>query len=251
MSQNRRLIMQKIFYAFLFLCLNLPLIQGQSDRLKYIGIEVGSDFYSYEYLQLDFIRENKPTQYSDNVAGSFLKMYTGLKVEIRSTSNRIGLFSGIRYTRINSNLGNGSVFYVQNYIDETTLELLRVKDINQSADYIGIPIEARYFLFKPRKVGLYLKSSIEFNYLIHSNTELKFPTNTMEKYQDGILNKIQDPDTFYSTMFLGFGIKLGKNDKPNINIEACLPALYLSDYSTGLVKPEAGGGIQINLQIPF
>lgn len=236
---------------------------GQETRLKYIGIESGISFIESAMSNMDYVRGYIPSYdagYSSNSLASLTyKSFIGIKTEIFSLSDRIGLSGGIRFSRIYSSVGKNdywtnstNYFYWLYRQDGVTTEFLKVNEVNQRFDYVGIPIEIRYFTARrPRKVRLYFKIGTEFNFLVQSQRNIVFNNIAMNSYESDLLSKIDKPKTFYCAMYSGAGIRLGRELKPSISIEACFPYLFLTSHSSGLVDPTFGGGFQVNVQIPI
>ncbi|MCK4662742.1 MAG: hypothetical protein KAT68_07750 [Bacteroidales bacterium] len=254
-------ISSTLFLVF-FLFLITDTLFGQQERYRFIGVESGIDFQDCELPEFEFIRGDISSYGAGNVANDlmwyFQKWYLGIKIEIRSNNNKFGLFSGLRYTKINTSLGkfsnwssNTDFFYLLYKQEGTTTEYLKIKEINQSSNYLGIPIEIRYLPFKTGLFRLFFKAAAEINYRLNTTSDVVFYNNAMEYYQDDVINKFDEPNNFYSTLYFSVGWKFGKDNKPNINLEASFPSFFLTDNSSGLVKPITGGGFQLNIQIPF
>lgn len=234
----------------------------KKERLKFIGIEAGIDFLDSDIPNYDFIRGDI-TYYgsgsvSNSLQGFFQKWYLGLKTEVRSKNEKFGLSSGIRYTKINSSLGKSSYstnssnyFYLLYNQTGLTTEFIRINEINQVSEYIGIPLELRLLPFNQRLFNLYFKIGAEFNYLLKTDFDVIFHEQSLESYQNDVLNKFDDPDNYYFAMYAAIGWLININNNLQINIEANVPSIFVTDYSTGIINPVAGGGFQINIQKSF
>ncbi|MFC2104477.1 hypothetical protein ACFLS4_03890 [Bacteroidota bacterium] len=230
--------------------------------IKFICIEIGIDFLDSDIPNYDFIRGDisylGSVSATDYLSGYFQKWYFGLKAEVRSKNNKFGLLGGIRYSSTNSSLGKNTYwesssdyFFLLLNQEGTTTEFLKIKEVNNSADYIGIPLEIRYFPYKPRAFRLYFKVAAEFNYLLSDKSEVIFENNTMQNYEAEVLDKFDKPDNFYTAVYGAVGWNLNLKNKVYINFEVDVPSIFLADYSSGLIDPIAGGGFQLFVQIPF
>lgn len=169
------------------------------------------------------------------------------------------MLGGIRFSQINSSIGkkdywtnNTDYFYYLYSQDEINTEYLKVNEINQKSDYIGIPIEIRYFTQKrPRKFQLYVKLGIEINYLLKSKTGIVFNNSAMKPYERDLVAMLNQPERISAAMYGGAGFKFGRDQKPSISVEACMPYMFLTSETSGILKPVFGGGFQLNLQIPI
>jgi hypothetical protein len=147
---------------------------------------------------------------------------------------------------------NTNYFYWLYRQDGINTEYLKVKEINQKSAYIGIPFEVRYFTAKrPRLFQIYFKLGIEINYLLKSKTGIVFNSSAMEPYEKDLIAMLEQPERIIAAIYGGGGFKLGRDQKPSISVEACMPYIFLTSRSTGILQPLFGGGIQLNFQIPI
>ncbi len=254
--------LRSIFLIY-FLCFYVGFSLAQVPRLKYLGVETGFTSIESKMSNMDNIRGDVPA-YSLGYSSSSLtsltaKSFAGIKYEIFSLNDRFGLSGGLRYSRINSSIGKKSYwgssvnyFYWLYLQDGVNTEYLKVKEIDQKSDYIGIPVEIRFFTAKrPCVFRFYFKLGAEFNYLIQSQKDIVFFDEAMNPYKSELTGKVAQPKRFYSSLYGGGGFRFGRELKPSISIEACMPYLFLTSKSSGLVNPIFGGGVQLNIQIPI
>jgi hypothetical protein len=250
-----------VFATFLYYTMGFSL--AQPNRLKYFGIEGGMRFMESEISNMNYIRGNMPSYYqgySTNSLTSFsYSSFAGIKYEIFSLSDRLGLQAGIRFSSMKSSIGRNSYwtdninyFYWLYQQDGINTDYLRVKEINQKSDYIGIPIEIRYFTARrPRLFQIYFKLGIEMNLLLKSGTDIVFHDPGMNSYEDDLIAMLKKPDRLNSALYGGAGFKFGRDQKPSVSIEMCMPYLFLNSGAYGLLHPLFGGGFQLNFQIPI
>jgi hypothetical protein len=255
----------KLYFALLLCLLSFDtgLTFAQEKRLKYIGIETGMTFYENQMSNTDYIRGDIPSYgngYSTSSITSLCqKLFIGLKTEILTMNDRFGLSAGLRYSRINSSAGkpdywtaNSNYFYWLYRQEGVNTYYLRVREINQTSDYMGIPLEIRYYTApRPRLVRLFFKAGTEINLLLQSKKNVIFKDEAMDHYKSDLVSKINEPDPFYVTVYFGGGLRIGRELKPSLSLEGCLGSFFLGSGSFGLVDPEFGGGFQINIQIPL
>jgi hypothetical protein len=253
-----------LFYFFLCFFSKFTWAQAQEEtRLMYVGIETGMTFIESDITNMNSIRGDVPS-YSNGYSTNSLttltyKSFIGIKSEIFSLNDRFGLSAGLRYSGIISSLGKGdymanstNYFYWLYSQDGVNTEYLRVKEINQKSKYIGIPVELRFFpARRPHLFRIYAKLGVEINCLLQTKTDVVFYDNAMDPYKNDIIAKIEKPSTFYSSIYGGGGIRIGRDLKPSVSLEICMPYLFLTPESTGLVNPIFGGGFQLNVQIPI
>jgi hypothetical protein len=235
---------------------------SQEKKLKFLYIEGGADFISGEPPEKGYIRADV-NQYSvdyvtTTLRGLLHKSYIGAKGELRILNGKVGLLSGLHYTRMVSSIGkeaywseNPDYFYLLLRQEETKTDYLKVREINQVTGYIGIPLELRIYPYKPRGITVYYKVGSDFNLRLHSATKAVYYDKTMDQFDDKIGDVVEDPWTFYSSFHLGVGFRIGKDEKPGVNLEVLVPVAIMAGHKSGLVNPEAGGGFQINVRLPF
>jgi hypothetical protein len=254
----------KLFFLLTFLCCFAGKGFSQEARQKFISAEAGMDALGSDLLFKDNIRGDVP-QYDNmgeptqSLKNLFYKDYVGLKTEIFSLNQKLGFSVGLRYTRMHALLGKttysststASFFYLLYSQKGTTTEYLKVKQIDQKSDYIGIPLEFRYFAFKLDPFMGYLKAGVEFDYRMQTKTNVAFYDNTMNTYQGYVVRMVGTPRSFSSVFYAAVGVRLGKPSKPCANLEINLPTVFLTPESTGLVNPQAGTGFQLSIQIPI
>jgi hypothetical protein len=253
----------KIVFLIFFLSYYTGFSLAQETRLKYIGIEGGLISIVSEISKMDYIRGSMPSYYmgysTNSLTSLSYKYSTGIKFEIFSLSDRFGLLGGIRFSHLNSSIGkrdywtgNTNYFYWLYRQDGINTEYLTVKEVNQKSDYIGIPIEIRYFTARrPRLFRLYIKLGFEINYLLKSETGIVFNNPAMNSYEKDLTAMVEQPGKISSSIYGGGGFKIGRDQKPSVSFEACIPYLFLTSRSSGLLHPLFGSGFQLNFQIPI
>ena len=253
----------KIVFLIFFLSYYTGFSLAQETRLKYIGIEGGMTSIESEISEMDYLRGSMPSYYmgysNNSITSLSYKSFTGIKFEIFSLSDRFGLLGGIRFSCMNSSIGksnywtdNTNYFYWLYRQDGINTEYLTVKEVNQKSDYIGIPIEIRYFTARrPRLCRIYFKLGIEINYLLKSKTGIVFNNPAMNFYEKDLIAMVEQPEKISSSIYCGGGFKIGRDQKPSVSFEACMPYIFLTSRSSGLLHPLFGGGFQLNFQIPI
>lgn len=256
--------MKKIaLFLAVFLVVLSYIAHAQDNPLKSFYFETGMDFMICNPPDdKDYIRGDVnplPVYYeSSYVMALMYKNYVGFKCEKRALNNKLGLLSGVRFTRIESSIGRnnywstGADFLYLLYNQEgTTTEYLKVKDISQVTQYLGIPLELRIYPYEERKVQMYYKIAADINFLLKGKSKVTFHDPEMNSYSDAVGRIIEDPWKVYATVYAAVGMKIGASDKPGINIEACFPSAVICNYNSSFVEPSYGGGFQINIRFPL
>ena len=73
----------------------------------------------------------------------------------------------------------------------------------------------------------------------------------MDPYEKDLIAMLEQPERISAAMYGGGGFKIGRDQKPSISIEACMPYIVLTSRSSGILQPLVGGGFQLNFQIPI
>lgn len=254
------------FLISFFITLMASSAFGQDEKKPgVLYIDTGMDFLSALSPAKDYIRADIDQYYygyaATTLKGHLYKNYLGVKYETRFLKKKLGILSGLRYTRMVSSLGkenywsgSSDYFYMLFSQEDTRTDYMKVKEINQVAGYIGIPLELRIYPYiKERKSNIYVyyKIGSDFNFRIHSRTTAVFSNSAMNQYKDEPGKIVEKPWSFYSSFHLGVGFRIGKPEKPGVNIELLYPASVWGEDKPALVSPDAGGGVQVNVRLPF
>jgi hypothetical protein len=262
--------MKDKFFWFMAVLLLIPFIASAQDDGTHkptevkthkwsAGAETGFIMYGVRKPDYEFIRGRigwYNFTYKRSISSYAYSWHTGLNIEMRSANTKFGYSIGVRYINYTGYLGakdsyDDEFFYVKLKESGTQTDYIRVKSVNQTNRYIGVPVEFRYLPFKPMLFRPYMKLGFDFNFKIKDSSNVNFENNEMDKYEDVVTKMFDEAEDFYSTMYLGFGVKFGRVGKVNLNINAQVPAFVLTGNSAGLVKPVAGGGVNVSVQIPL
>jgi hypothetical protein len=252
----------KIKSLLFLLCLYTGIASAQETQQKFIGAEAGIVFIESEMPNLDYIRgeiASYPGGYTNSsLTGLSDKSYFGIKPGYFTLNNKLGIQAGIRFSRINNSVGKNSYltntsdyFYFLYREDGVNTEYLKVNQIIQKSDYLGIPVEISYFPFNPHFFRIYFKLGAELNFRLQTSTDIVFNDEAMEIYQAELAAKVGQPGPLNVSAYGAAGVRLGRESKPSFSIELSLPCLFLTPESSGLANPLFGSGIQINYQIPI
>lgn len=252
----------KINTLLFLLCIFTGIASAQEARQKFIGVEAGITFIESEMPDMDYIRgeiATYPGGYTkSSLTGISYKSYFGLKPGYFTLSNKLGIQTGIRFSRINNSVGKNSYlanttdyFYCLFREDGVNTEYLKVNQIIQKSDYLGIPLEISYFPFNPHLFRFYFKLGAELNFRLQTRTDIVFTDEAMEIYQTELATKVGEPETLNVSVYGATGVRIGKESKPSFSIELSLPCLFLTPETSGLANPLFGSGIQVNYQIPI
>lgn len=231
-------------------------------RKWFAGAGTGFTMYGANTPDYKFIRGNigwHDHGYNNDIASFAFSWHAGLNLEMQSANSKFGYSLGVRYTTYIGYLGaskydnddDDDFFYVRLKESGTQTDYLRVKSVNQINSYIGVPVEFRYLPFRPMLFRPYMKLGADFNFKINDSSNVKFKDGAMDKYEGDVAKLFDEADDFYSTMYFGLGVKVGRVGKVNFNIDARVPAFVITGNNAGIVEPIAGAGFNFSVQVPL
>jgi len=249
--------MKRMLLSFSVCCLlTIPLL-GQDKAPVFGGIETGFITFDNEMRNLSFIRESASDyDYYGDYAGStnalYNVFYAGFKQEFPVIS-KLSFSTGIRFTQAGSNVKpeTGSYMYLFLSSDGTTTNFAKARKIAQNSQYLGIPLEFRWYLPGYHFVRSYVKLGATLNYRIATSTKVTFTDDIMNQYNSDIVNQVRKPDSFYSMGYAAVGLRFGKQYGPSVNLEAVVPSFVFTTNSSSLTNPLSGFGVQVTLQFPM
>ncbi len=259
--------MKKKKLPFLLLLLFTTVIHGQDKKPLSISVNAGISSIYGEATEFDFIRESASDYYDDyydydyydySYASSINNLITvynaGITLE-KEIVNKLSFISGISYSRIVSQMGSkeassNDYFFLLYSVSGTTTEFLKANGIIQNNDFIGIPIEAKYYT-SHHFVCFFVKLGGIMNYRINTNTDIVFSNSAMEQYEDVMAEKIKPADRFNAFVYGGAGLRIGRDDSPSVSVEIHNPILAVNPDSFSFIKPEYGMGLQVSFTIPL
>ncbi len=236
---------------------------GKHINKWYFGIEAGIKTYNSQGTEYDFIREEAVYYYGYYNRNSQISWMSyvprfALKAEYRAEGDRVWISSGIDYSFMNSSLGKIAYSYDDSEYFYLMLEQLqdetyyyRIREVGESSHYLGIPLDIRYSPFVPRFFRLYFKLGFDVNFKLASNQRVVFYDDGMADKEEAVLDLFDQANLVYATGTAGVGIQLGKQDRPNIRLEANFPTLVFTPGAFALMEHKLGGGCLISLVLPI
>lgn len=244
-------------------CLALVSAYAQDEpRIKLIGLEAGADVLLVEVSGDDNIRA-EASYYSTaekNIRGYGSKFYSGFKAEVRSRNNKFGFSAGLRYTRLNTTLGKGyysyysgstsDFFYFMVKQSDNSIEYLRVEEITENSDYIGIPVSVSYSPFGEHLFTFYFKAGIEVSYRLGTTTTVTFVDPAMKQYNDDVVNELQDVGSVNAMFNTAGGFRIKASPRLTFSLEAG-PSAFFTENNSRVVNTLGSFGGQLNVQFSF
>lgn len=236
--------------------LTLPLT-AQNKMPAFSGVETGVMTFDNEMRGISIIRESSSDydyygDYAEKTCGTYNVFYAGFKQELPVIS-KLSFFTGIRFTEISSAIKpvSGSFMYLFVSSEGTTTNFAKATKISQTSQYMGIPVEFRWYLPSYHFVRSYVKLGATFNYRIATTTRATFTTDVANEFNSDIESKVGKPDSFYSMGYAAIGLRYGKEYGPSVNIEGVLPSFVFTPNSSSLTNPLTGVGVQVTIQFPL
>lgn len=231
----------------------------EESRLKLFSLETGADIIITEVIQYDNIRAEAgwSGEAEKNIQGSAGKFYGGLKLEVRSRNNTFGFSGGLRYTRLVSALGKGNgyysvfdtdYFYFRVAQSANTIEYVKIKEITEASDYIGIPLAVTWTPFGQHLFTPYFKAGIEVNFRMGIKTTVEFVDPEMKQYYTrDVLDQLRTAGKVNAVFNTAGGCRVRINSNVALSVELG-PSAFLTQNNSSLVDTLGSFGGQINLQ---
>ncbi len=242
------------------LCLLCIGAWAQEVRVTLVGLEAGVDGVIGTVPKHEYIRAETSFfgEAEKNLRSINWKAYAGVIGEIRSLNNKFGFSGGLRFTQINSSLGKDNYsyysssasdfFYFMVAQTDNSIEYLKVKEINEASNYIGVPLSVKWIPFGEHLFNIYFKGGLEFNYRVSSKTDVVFVNEEMNQYNDAVTDQLRDTQKLVSIFSTSVGLKIGRNPKVFVSGELG-PSVFLNSRTSSIVDVSAGFGGQINLHL--
>jgi hypothetical protein len=243
------------FVLILFLFTSI-LASGQ-DKTKFIVLETGVNFIVVDPKESDYIRGDIPTYDVDGHLSRALRnrmsvFYVGAKVEMKTKNDMFRFSTGLRFSQITSSITKSRTpdyFYFLYKQDGLNTEYLRISELKQTSSYVGVPVEVRMFPFKPRLFRIYFMAGGEIGYQIATKNHIAFHDQNMNSYGDDVSDFFGKPNKLYSSLYIGAGAMLSKEGLPRMGFGINIP--FVNEGSSTLFLPIGGGGVRVQVQIPF
>ncbi len=211
-----------------------------------------NDQWEFRQVKTRYVTQEDQTG-SEHVKGEGEVYYAGLKSELSVWENRLTLTSGIRYSRVNERISPSwdAPLYLFHPSDQG-IELFRVRGMNESLGYVGVPLEADFLLWgRLSNWQGYVKAGIQAGMKIHGKTTIDFASKEMEKYGDEIITAAgKAPSNFLLNTYGGLGLRLILNNGIRLSIEALFPQHFLTKDNFSLLASESYGGAQLSVSLP-
>ena len=259
--------MRRLLLPLVFLLLSyLASAQKSYDysRLR-IGFDVGMESSFGSNVKPSAIRESQSYyQYGDYHPGDdyygcgfmfnepvFTRYYFGIKPEY-SLNRHFAVAAGLRFSFGKSSLTSDRDHLLWK-IDETETgsNFLRIKSIAQNIYGVSLPLELKIY---PNRSDIicrfYGKIGMVLNFAFASDISVDFVNEAMNRYLHDVQNQFEKIDSFGGQLVLGFGLKIGRSNRPFGNIEFQMPVHFNEKQRLGSLF-EISGPVAVGIQTTF
>lgn len=231
---------------------------GNKLNTIYFGVEAGAKTFNTYCPDYDFMRQEAVEYYdyySSQVETSMSSYSFSLKAEYRALSDKLWISSGINYSHVSSLMGKLSsddeYFYIRLNQEQDNTYYYKIEQVSENTHYIGVPIDFRFSPYDPRFFRVYFKFGVDVNFTVATDKDVTFNNEEMEVYEDQIADLFDEPELYCVFGAIGVGFQWGRQGKPNLRVEAELPAVNFTEDAIGLINQNYGGGASMSLLIPF
>lgn len=244
--------------AYVQLCAENPL------RLS-VGVEFGGNEVSTSLNEKWNIRQDVGSGYNgynssvNSVATNMYISHFAVKPEIRLFDDKIAFSSGLRFSNIlsdvsiwGSQMDNAGYFYLRYNTSGLNTEYAKVRTLDESTNYLGIPIEVKLIPFSFWRIDFYLKTGVEFNFLLSSKTKIDFVNDAMNEFESTLIDNVGvKVNNLYSTWSTALGLTFGNKNRLQYNIEFLMPSFFITKNNSTLVNAEMFTGFRCSVQFPI
>ncbi len=262
--------MKKILPGFLFLFIlfsqlnsqDLPASEARNWQ-SFIHIEGGMIYPGGSIRENIAIRQNISSYYVDQVSNGHVYSETfgvvlAAKWEYFNQKINMGFSSGLRYTDFRSEItgyssNRADFFYLRYSMIDSDTKFTRVKYLEESANFITIPLEVRFVPFEYKNIGLFGRAGAEVSLLnIQAKRNIGFQEESMEEYEDEILDQIGNaPNKLYSSLYGAIGLKIARPGSPEYTFEVFVPSPFLSKDNFVLTEVDYYSGFKFSVHFPI
>ena len=242
----------------------MPLCAENPVRLS-VGVEFGGNEVSTSLNEKWNIRQDVGTNYYgynssvNSVATNMYVSHFAVKPEIRLFDDKLAFSSGLRFSNVLSDVsiwGNqmddAGYFYLRYNTAGLNTEYAKVRTMNESTNYLGIPLEVKLIPFMFWRMDFYVKTGVEFNFKLSSKTEIDFVNDAMNEFEPTIIDNVGlKVNNLYSTWSTALGVSLGNKNRLQYNIELLLPSFFITKNNSTLVNADMFTGFRCSIQFPI
>lgn len=225
--------------------LNFEMEYNEMNTSLNKGWDIRQDVGTYDYYNNSYL-------YSYLNGSRF-----AVKPEWLFFDGKLAFETGLKYTYLNSELYMNSASNVPGYFflrfnnSGMETEYAKVFSIDESSHLLSFPLEVKFIPLTFGKFDLYVKTGLEFGLKISSSTNIQFVNETMNPYEQQVLDYVGiKTNNYFSGWNNSVGVTYGSKDKLRYSLEMLLPSFVLSQNNSTLVDTDMYTGFRLSLQLP-
>ena len=248
--------MKNVYLLCCFLFLSQA-VAAQQKALS-IGLETGGALFLCPTVDKPYIRKDMvysaSGDYNPSITSHYNMAFGGMKLELKSSNEKWKFGSGLRFIQTSSDISKANepdYFYFLYRQDASTIDYLKVKRLSQTTNYLGVPLDVKFFPFPRMKTfKIYFTAGTQLGYKLSSKTSVVFPDPNMNPYTSEVQSIVEKPNNFIATVHGGAGFEFNKLSWPIVSLGLIFPSIFLSNH-TQLTNPVTGVGFQLSIQLPL
>jgi len=257
--------MKKLIWMLIFGAVILGAHAQKTSNFK-IGVEFGQGSVEGDYSNKWNIRQDAGASlYDHGLLSSRVTyaqsdfFYFGIKPQVSLWNNRVNLYSGLRFTMFNSNLGdkNSNNFFYFRTTNPDAVEFYKISLIKEKTGYLSLPLEISYNIFHRNILtpnttfSFYGKAGAEIGLSILNKRNVDFVSATMQSHENEVLGSVEKPNKLYGTFYGALGGQLTIENGMQFNVEGIIPSQILTKNHSSIIEPDTFSGVQLSVQFPL
>ena len=233
---------------------------SRAQKIENLRVHFGLYAFESDVKTKNMIRsfepQTSPYAYANHqFDAQYQSLFAGFAAE-RNLAAKPSVSAGLQYARMTGHLEMNRMYEGPDYFyyrfreEGTVTEYYRIREFQQNAHYVGVPVDLRYSPLN-RNFKITVRAGTEINYRIASNGSADFVDREMEQYEDQFIDSFDRPDPLNVIIVVGAGISYGKPGKANYGVEIAGPCVSVTQKAGGMFTPTAGAGFSLFVKVPL
>ncbi len=222
------------------------------NRKWLFGLEAGGSIFGNDVSRKPYIRNEQQNDFRHELAGKFNLIWGGTKIETQKGKWSFG--SGLNYLQTSSSIaanGDAGYYYVLYKTPDNSVEYLRTRELAQSASYLAIPLEVKFFPFAmDNSFKVYFSASAQMGFLLNFKNSISANAPDKDLQAVDVYALLEKPGGTISTMNFGGGVQWTRPSGLICTLGVIVPASFATS-GTQAVNPNSGAGIYLRVQVPM
>jgi hypothetical protein len=228
---------------------------GHAQNRKFsFGLEGGGSAFTNGMGGKSYLRQDQASQYysPQQLVSKFNLFWGGASIEMQQGKWAFG--GGLQYIQSESSISKNydqGYYYVLYKTPDNSIEYLRTRELAQSASYLAIPLEVKFFPFPmDNSFKIFFSASAQMGFLLNFKNSVSFSDPSMDQHAVDVYALMEKPGGVMTTLNLGGGMQWTRPSGFVCTLGVIVPSAYVSSRSQ-LVNPTAGAGIFVRVQMPL